>query len=298
MRLNRLSAGDKNTFDGYLGKARHELSVYSFSNIYIWKKLFDIRWLIFKDSLCIFFRDSLGSFLYLPPLADRAKPQVIREVFEIMGDTNRNKDISRIENVEEEDLDFYRGTGYECVHKSYDYVCRRRDLANLAGNKFKSKRACFNYFIKRYKFKYLPFSLRHKGACLKLYELWMRQRKTKNGDPIYQGMLGDSLSSFKILLANYRDLGLLGRIVKVNEEIKAFSFGFRLNCDTFCILYEITDLSIKGLAQFIFRSFCSELKSYRYINIMDDSGLQNLKEVKLSYHPVKLIPAYIVKEKR
>jgi hypothetical protein len=27
---------------------------------------------------------------------------------------------------------------------------------------------------------------------------------------------------------------------------------------------------------------------------MDDSGLDNLEKVKLSYHPVKLIPAYII----
>ncbi|MCM8780616.1 MAG: hypothetical protein NC908_01655 [Candidatus Omnitrophica bacterium] len=75
--------------------------------------------------------------------------------------------------------------------------------------------------------------------------------------------------------------------------IKAFTFGFGLSPDTFCILYEITDLSIKGLAQFIFRQFVCELKKYRYINIMDDSGLDNLKQVKFSYHPRRLIPAYI-----
>jgi hypothetical protein len=65
-----------------------------------------------------------------------------------------------------------------------------------------------------------------------------------------------------------------------------------LNHDTFCILYEITDLSVKGLAQFIFREFSRELKGYRYLNIMDDSGLENLKQVKLSYKPVRLIPSF------
>jgi hypothetical protein len=62
-------------------------------------------------------------------------------------------------------------------------------------------------------------------------------------------------------------------------------------------LYEITDLSIKGLAQFIFRAFAEELKNYRYLNIMDDSGLANLKKVKLSYHPERLVPAYIARRR-
>ena len=80
----------------------------------------------------------------------------------------------------------------------------------------------------------------------------------------------------------------------LNKEIKAFSFGYRLNCNTFCILYEITDLGIKGLAQFIFRRFSQELKGYKYINIMDDSGLENLRKTKLAYKPARLISAYII----
>ncbi len=103
------------------------------------------------------------------------------------------------------------------------------------------------------------------------------------------------MNSLKVLLNNYRGLRLAGRIVRIDKEIKAFSFGFELNPEAFCILYEITDLSIKGLAQFIFRRFCAELKDYRFINIMDDSGLENLKKVKLSYKPIRLIPAYIIK---
>lgn len=91
-----------------------------------------------------------------------------------------------------------------------------------------------------------------------------------------------------------QNLNCIGRIVKVDKEIRAFSFGFKLNAQTFCILYEITDLQVKGLAQFIFREFCREMADYKYINIMDDSGLENLKQVKLSYHPIKLVPAYIV----
>ncbi len=125
----------------------------------------------------------------------------------------------------------------------------------------------------------------------------MKERQSQNQDRIYQGMLEDSRNCLKVALDNYASLGFMGRAVKIDKEIKAFTFGFRLNPDTFCILYEIADLSIKGLSQFIFRRFCSELEGYKYINIMDDSGLDNLKKVKLSYYPAKLIPAYIAKRK-
>lgn len=294
MRLNDLSLRDKEVFSQYLSLASHELSVYAFTNIYIWKSLFEINWTIIKDSLCIFFQDKAGAFLYLAPLAKILKPGVIEEVFKILDKVNANKEISRIENIEEKDLGFYRALGFRCRQKSSDYLCSRRDLAQLKGNKFKSKRASSNYFVKNYNFSYLPFVSLDKDSCLKLYKSWTEERRQNNQDAVYGGMLEDSLTAIKILLDNYENLQCIGRVVKVDKKIKAFTFGFKLNTQTFCILYEITDLSVKGLAQFIFREFCRELEVYKYINIMDDSGLENLKKVKLSYHPVKLIPAYII----
>lgn len=298
MKLKKLSRKDKGIFNKFLGLGRHELSVYAFENIYIWKGLFDIYWTVIEGSLCVFFKDKIGCFLYLAPLSQNKKPEVIKKAFQVMNRLNKNKEISRIENVEGGGLSFYEDLGYACQNKSYDYLCRRQDLVQLKGDKFKSKRACFNYFIKHYAFRYLPFSLKYRDGCVKLYNRWMRERKAKNPDHIYQGMLRDSRVCLKNTLDNYADLNFIGRVVKINQEIKAFTLGFRLNPDTFCILYEIADLSIKGLSQFIFRRFSKELEGYKYINIMDDSGLDGLKKVKLSYHPVKLIPAYIVTHKQ
>jgi len=297
MKLNKLTLKDKKLFDIFLSLHKHNLSVYAFANIYIWKELFDIRWALIEDSLCIFFKDKIGCFLYLPPLSKDISPWIIKKSFEIMDRFNKNKEVSRIENIEEEDIPFYRDLGYICRNKSDDYLCLRIDLVKLPGNKFKSKRSSCNYFTKHYTFQYLPLSLKYRYSCLKLYNSWMKERKSQNQDHIYQGMLEDSLGCMKIVLNNYKDLNFIGRAVKINQEIKAFTLGFKLNRDAFCILYEITDLYIKGLSQFIFRQFCRELDTYKYINIMDDSGLENLKKVKLSYHPISLIPAYIAKRK-
>jgi hypothetical protein len=84
-----------------------------------------------------------------------------------------------------------------------------------------------------------------------------------------------------------------GGLVKIESRIAAFTLGFPLNRQTLCVLYEISDLGKKGLSQYIFRRFCYEQRGYRYVNIMDDSGLENLREVKLSYRPFRLIPSFI-----
>jgi hypothetical protein len=100
-----------------------------------------------------------------------------------------------------------------------------------------------------------------------------------------------------VLLDGYPDLEVTGLLVKVENKIKAFTFGYKVSEETFCVLFEITDLSLKGISQFIFKEFCETLQGYTYINIMDDSGLENLKRVKLSYHPVKVVVSFIAKRK-
>jgi hypothetical protein len=297
MRLNKLTLKNKKIFNKFLTAQEHELSVYAFEDIYIWKGLYDIRWTLTDGNLCVFFIDKMGCFLYLPPLGKAISQDSLEKTFAVMDGFNKNREISRIENIEEKDAPGYRDLGWECKIKSYDYLCERLDLVRLQGNKFKSKRACCNYFIKHYAFEYPPLSLKYKKDCLQLYDCWANQRRGKIHSHFYQGLLADSKICLKTALGHYSDLNFMGRIVKINKKVKAFTLGYPLSKETFCILYEITDIGVKGLAQFIFREFCRQLKDYRYINIMDDSGLENLKEVKLSYKPVRLIPSFTVTRK-
>jgi len=297
MALKKLSHQDKKIFTRYLKKGGHELSVYTFENIYIWKDIYDISWELINSRLGVFFKDKIGCFLYLAPLGDAPDPSTLGEVFRIMDRFNKNREISRIENIEEPEAKAYQDLGYEVREKFPEYVCLRHELAELKGNKYKHKRALCNHFVKNYSYEYVPYSRKYRQDCLKLYNSWMRERKLKNEDPMYRYMLLDSRICIKTLLGGYRYLNCIGRVVKVNGRVKAFTFGFEVNSDTFAIVYEITDLSARGLSQFIFREFCSDMKPYKFINIMDDSGIENLKKAKLSYHPARLVRSYIARRK-
>lgn len=293
MKLNKLTLRDRKLFNKHLVFVKHSLAAFSFANIYIWRAIFDIQWVLIENSLCVFLSDKIGCFMYLPPLEKERNPRVIKQVFAIMDSINKNRDISRIENIEGEDLEYYRALGYLCHEKYPDYLCSRNDLALLRGNKLKSQRASYNYFIKHHNFDSQRLRMVDRAGCLNLFHYWIEERKAHCHEDIYCGMLEDNRKVIKEALSNYKKLGLEGMIVRVEKQIKGFTFGYKLNDDTFCILYEITDLSIKGLAQFIFSKFSAELKDYNYINIMDDSGLDNLRKVKLSYKPRQLIDAYI-----
>lgn len=284
---------DKDIFENYLKKESHSLSYFSFINIFIWKDIFNIFYLEMEDSLCIFFKDKIGMFMILPPLGE-FKKDTIFEVFKIMDRENENKSVTRIENVEEKDLDFYINLGFKFKLRDREYICERNSLVSLKGDRFKSKRNSYNYFLRNYNFQYLAYDKELKDDCLRLYKRWSEERKKKFSCPVYQKMCDDNFSCLKIALENYEDLSLLGRVVKIDGNLCGFSFGFVLNKKTFCILFEITDLKYKGISQFLFREFCKELENFEFINITDDSGLENLRRTKLSYHPILELPVYII----
>lgn len=175
---------------------------------------------------------------------------------------------------------------FDSLKKFPDYVYFREDISGLKGNKYKHKRASYNYFSKNYKFQYLPYRQNMKGDCLKLFSKWVSARKQKFLDLYYHKLLEDSFSAHKLAMENFKALGLTGRVIKIKNEIAAYTFGFELKKDTFCILLEVCNLNFKGISEFIFSEFSKEMSRYKYINAMDDSGLENLRISKLSYHPI------------
>lgn len=236
--------------------------------------------------------------MYLPPLGCRPSRGLIEETFKIMDGLNKNRSFSRIDNVEEYDLSLFYTPVYKVRLKSNEYLYERERIVSLKGKRFKSKRGPYNYFLNHYKFSCRPLNPhRDKTDCLNLSRRWLEARKKDNSDILYRYMLEDSFNCQKIAFDYYKQLSFLGHAVKVNGKIKGYTLGFEINKDTFCVLFEITDRRVKGISQFIFRHFSSQLNNYKQINVMDDSGLDNLKRVKLSYRPFKLIPSYTVLKK-
>ncbi len=295
--MRNLSLADRELFEEFLSQHSHELAVYSFSNIYIWRGIFDISWKIIDANLCVFFTDNTGCFLYLPPLGERLSSRAAEECFRLMDGHNKNPVVSRIENVEAQARAGLEKFGYRIRPKSGEYLCLRKTLADLKGDSFKSKRSVINFFTKHYEARYLEFEPRKKRDCIAAYKTWAGARGASNPDLVYKGMLKDSGICLGSVLAVYEKLGIACRVVELNGKIKAFTAGFEINPEIFCVLYEFADLSVKGLSQYIFREFCRELGKYKYINIMDDSCLENLKIVKESYRPLRIIPAFIADRK-
>ncbi len=289
----------KPLFEKYLKKQKHYLSAFSFVNIFAWQGFFTFEFKIINDALCVFASSPLGTFMYLPPLAENVDAKIIERSFEYMQDKNKKHSVARIENVPAFDQGVYSARTYSFYNKGYEYLYYREDLVNLAGNPFKSKRVSCNFFMKHYDHEYLKYDHSLRNECLALYKTWAGNRKTKSKDDIYRQMIEENEAVHALVLKNYQELDLIGRVVKINGDVKAYTFGFAVSPEIFCILFEITDLSVKGLPVFIFRDFCRDrdVRAHKFINAMDDFGMPNVAKTKMSFRPAVLAPSYVVKRK-
>lgn len=288
----------KDLVDHYLQAGSHRLSAFSFINIFSWKDFFNFRFERIDENLCIFAENEMGCFLYLPPLGRTISPQAVAECFNIMEKKNKTHGMSRIENVHERQLRFFDSATYHFSLKGYEYCYYREAIARLKGNPFKSQRSLYNHCAKNYKIRYLPFESSLTEDCRILYERWAKNRLRRHQDEIYQHMIEENRQVHPSVMKFYQSLGLVGRVAVIDGQVKGYTFGYPLNRDIFCVLFEIVDLDVKGLASYIFREFCAdrELQSYKFINVMDDFAMDAVKRTKLSFKPALLFPSYSVKK--
>lgn len=291
--LQPLTLKDKPRFDQYASQTPAELSRYAFAPHYVWRDFFDFYWTIIDDQFCLFANQNGDYFMPILPMGASLNREVIRQAYAFTLEANRAKQIARIENVPANLIPFLQEMGFHAVEKEAEYLYETEALIQLKGDPYKSKRSAYNLLTRSYPAAQLqPYQPAHLSDCLALYESWQQERWAQSHDDLYRAMLEDSWHSHRIGLTHNDELGLVGRVVFIDGVLKGYTFGYPLNDEIFCVLFEVTNLRIKGLAQFLFREFCREQAAYQWINTMDDSDLENLRRVKLSYRPTKQLSSY------
>lgn len=293
MKLTPLTLKEKKLLDEILAKEGRLLCSYSFITLWLWSAHFDIRWALIDGNLCIFFRNEAGCFMNIPPLGGLKRDTVMR-CFEIMQGINDNLEVSRIENVEERDLDFFKQDCFRFFKKTQEYIVSREDISAYRGDRYKDKRNLCNFFQKNNIYKVRRYEDADCRQVLELFECWKQGRLKAERDDMYKYLLQDSSKVFSFMLKYLSELRITASVVEVKNKIAAFTCGYPVGNKTFCINFEIADLNYKGLAQFTFREFSRSLNEYEELNIMDDSGIEALKKTKLSFKPVKNIASFNV----
>jgi len=323
--LKPLTRDDWERWTNALAQTGTALSAYHLAPHLVWRSLFSYFWAELGGCLCLFAENSDGVFMPLPPLPLRLTPhrdrdpllracngcplyrmqwvprltEAIGQAMKIMRERNHRSAVTRIENIPEELKPELEAWGYRLTAKDRDYLYRASDLANLNGDRYRSQRAACNRFVRSHQFHYEPYRDEYREACLTLFADWAAQQTARPLDESARHMLRDCEAAHREAMVCHEALKLIGRVVRVDGAIRAYTFGYERSASVFCVLFEVADRAIPGLAQFIFREVCREgaERGYAFINTMDDSDLPTLARSKMAYHPVRLLSSYIATER-
>lgn len=316
--LKHFDLSAKEIMNEYLKSINVDVSDYTFAGNYIWLSTATGFYTIVNNTFCLFILNSGELSMLLPPLGKKENTyEAILKCFDIMNSHNSNRNYSKIEYVHEDILEGFvdyleEGTLiYEMLKdfiiekKLVDYIYKVEDLIDLKGDSYKSKRNEINKFKKIYPEHRIEImdKEKHGGAVLSLFNKWVKDRTTympKEEVEIFLDGIYFERFAIKRLINDYNNLDILGLVIYINDEIKGFTVGERINETTCSVIIEKTDFEILGCAQFIFREFTKILKDkygIEYINVGDDMGFENLKKVKMSYRPNKLVPKYTIYQK-
>ena len=270
------------------------LSYHAFAPIYVWSDLFDLRYKVCGDRLLIFAEGDGDCFLICPPLGAGQIVEPAREAADIMGRLNPRAASPRIQDADEISAKELVRAGWRVRESHVEYLYARADLAELRGNKYEKKRQLCNRFEREHKWAWRPFDAADLPPAMALHRAWLKARTLAHPGEIYAAQAEASCRSIYRGLREADALGLVARVLEADGRMVGFTVGCALHDlpdgrqaggRTFHVLFEISDLGVRGAAQFMFREFCREMSRFEFINAGSASGLANLARVKESYRP-------------
>ena len=261
---------------------------YCFGNIYMWSDIYDNK--IYNDNGIFISADFTDEPIFCYPIGNGDKKSTISKLIEFAKSLNVNLEFFGLTEKDRDELNYLFPNQFD-IHETrdfFDYLYKSEDLANLVGRKYHSKKNHVSYFEKNFDWKYEPINKDNIEQCLLLNDHWEGLNKQKNPEEI-----SDENKAIKKALNNYFDLDFEGGVLTIQDEIVAFTFGERLNDNTFCTHVEKAYGNIRGAYQMINREFARQLQDrYEFINREEDTGREGLRRAKLSYQPHRLVIKY------
>ncbi|MEG6586225.1 DUF2156 domain-containing protein [Dendrosporobacter sp. 1207_IL3150] len=293
MNFRKIELDNKPIFDEFFQKNYYENAHLNFTNLFMWRNVYQIEWTVEEEFLYIRAAWGTHNFALQPIGPDDLLDNAIgkwQQYFKETGNPFTLRGVeARVANLIEQLMpgEFT----FTSDRDNYDYVYRAQDLIELKGRSYHSKKNHVNSFRKNHSdAEYLPLTSDLIEQCIANTNEWCKKRGCSK-DP----MLLAEKNAIVEVFSNFDVLKLVGGVVLVDKKVEAFSFGERLNKDTAVIHVEKANPDIKGIYAAINQEFCKHSwGSMEYINREEDMGIPGLRKAKQSYHPVKMIEKYTV----
>ena len=290
-----IEKSDKPIFDKFYSARYYENAHFNFTNLYMWRKPFNIQWTL-DDDVIYMISEWNGKVAALQPLGAEDKMQnAIANIVEWFKSRDKDKKvvIGGIEKSFTKELENFSGAKFDIKpnRENFDYVYLADDLINLAGRKYHSKKNHLNSFQKNYPMaNYLPITKDIIPKCREELNDWYENKSPELPDDLFLALERAAINE---VLDNFCDFNIKGGAIELDGRIIAFTFGEQLNTDTAVIHVEKADPDIRGAYPAINQGFVAhEWSNMTYINREEDMGLEGLRKAKESYKPVKMIEKF------
>jgi len=284
---------DRIIFNSYFTKHQPEISEYTFTNLYMWRKHYQFRWTVYNDQLILISPKEPNKLTVFPLMGD-----------DLMTSLEYLIDLSKKSNLElelirfpESNLKTFKKTGisHEIIEErgNWDYVYDRNDLVNLPGKKYANLRKKLNRFKRQFQWSYESLNEFSIESILNMQDEWCGIRACYDDESLNEENLG-----IHEIFTNWKDLKFEGGVIKVDGKIVAYTLGEMLNKETIVVHVEKANPEFNGAYQAVAQQFYYKLdESIKFINREQDLGSPNLRKAKEQYHPIRFVKKYSVKIK-
>jgi len=289
LELHDLDIHAKPIFDKHFAVGQHEISDLNFTNLYMWRKPYHIKYCVADNFLCIFAQYGSNPPFALFPISDTATADIspiimkLKHHFDKIGHPLVIRSLTPQMKYQLERC-MPGMFGYTPVTTSFDYIYNAADLISLQGKKYHAKRNHINKFIASNNHSYHPLTSELAMQCIEIAKAWY-----ENHDGEQNSSLSEELNAIIDTLSHFDILGYKGGVLKVDGNIVAFTYGEKLTDNMAVIHVEKADAEIHGSYAMINQQFCEhEWQSVAFINREEDMGLEGLRKAKLSYYPAHM----------
>jgi len=301
----RITLEDRELLECYLNGFDYKTSGLTYTSLFMWREINVFSWARVGDYLCITGADNLDpamddTFMF-PPLtaAGAYDPKSLRrtilEAKEIFEENGRPFSMKLVPfHMLEILTEAMPGElAYEADRPNYDYIYDTKDLIELGGRAYHSKKNHLNYFLANYEYEYGRMTPEMAGEAMEFIREFNERKNLE--DPHERLLLEFEERAMRDVFVNLDTVGYLSGIIRIGGRIEAISIGGKLGTKTVTVHVEKANTDYRGLYQAINNEFCRHMaKNVKRINREEDMGLPGLRKAKLSYKPVKFVEKYTV----
>ena len=282
---------NRNTLAAFLKKHPQGLTGYTFASLAAWRPFFHYEWAFAEPELllisCILDPDPHRHLLQPVGLMSSRLVQTLES-----GAADLQYSL-KIIGVSDSFLKANAGLSNSfAIHEDRavsNYLYGANTLAQLPGRKYSKKRNLLAQASNLYRWSCEALDSQNIDKCLAVLDAIMAEER-----PQVEGMLKRELAALECTLNHFSDFEQQGLLVSVEGRPAAFSIYEAIGPTTVAIHFERALRSYKGLYQVI---NCETAKvvaaqGFQFINREEDLGDAGLRDAKMSYHPVEIIPAY------